>query len=89
MTQNHKVVFFNFEKWGEEGKQYVAQSPALRDAGVEVAIVSGTLAATHIPADTDFDIAAIFMDSTADAATIAALPNLKFLTAEIAEFAEF
>jgi D-lactate dehydrogenase len=80
MTQNHKVAFFNFEKWGEEGKQYVAQSPALQDAGVEVTIVSNTLDAAHIPTDINFDIAAIFMDSTADAATIAALPNLKFLT---------
>ncbi|MDR3582119.1 MAG: NAD(P)-dependent oxidoreductase [Candidatus Pacebacteria bacterium] len=80
MTQNHKAAFFNFEKWGEEGKQYVTESPALRDAGVEVAIVSNTLDAAHIPADTDFDIAAIFMDSPVDAATIAALPNLKFIT---------
>ena len=80
MTQNHKAAFFNFEKWGEEGKQYVAQSPALRDAGVEVTIVSNTLDAAHIPADKDFDIAAVFADSAVDAATIAALPNLKFLT---------
>ncbi len=79
MTQKHKAVFFNFEKWGEEGKQYVAQSAALRDAGVEVEIVSNTLDAAHIPADTDFDIAAIFMDSVIDAATLAALPNLKYL----------
>jgi D-lactate dehydrogenase len=80
MTQNHKVAFFNFEKWGEEGKKYVAQSPALRDAGVEVTIISNTLDAAHIPVDTNFDIAAVFMDSAVDAATIAALPNLKFLT---------
>ena len=80
MKQNHKAAFFNFEKWGEEGKQYVMQSPALRDAGVEIEIVNNTLDAAHIPVDVDFDIAAVFMDSAVDAATIAALPNLKFLT---------
>lgn len=80
MTKNHKAVFFNFEKWGEEGKQYVAENAALRDAGVEVGIVSGTLDAAHLPADVDFDIAAVFMDSAVDATTITALPNLKFIT---------
>jgi D-lactate dehydrogenase len=80
MTQNHKAAFFNFEKWGQEGKQYVAENAALRDAGVEVTIVSNTLDAAHIPVDTNFDIAAVFADSVVDAATIAALPNLKYIT---------
>ena len=79
---NHKAVFFNFGRWGDEGAQYVAQSQALRDAGVEVAIADAPLNATHVPAgaDADFDIAAVFMDSPVDAATIAALPSLKFIT---------
>ncbi len=79
MSTNHKAAFFNFEKWGEEGKQYVAGSQALRDAGVEVEIVSSVLGKDTLPPDKDFDIAAVFMDSPVDAETIGALPNLKFI----------
>ncbi len=77
----HKAVFFNFGRWGDEGAQYVAQSQALRDAGVEVAVADAPLDAEHIPAGAaaDFDIAAVFMDSPVDAATIAALPSLRFI----------
>ena len=80
MSTNHKAAFFNFEKWGDAGKQYVSQSAALRDAGVDIEIVDNALDKDHIPSNGDFDIAAVFMDSPVDAATIAGLPNLKFLT---------
>lgn len=80
MNTDHKAAFFNFEKWGEEGKRYVIQSKALRDAGVQVEIISNVLDKDHIPGNSDFDIAAVFMDSPVDAKTIEELPNLKFLT---------
>ncbi len=79
MNTNHKAAFFNFEKWGEEGKQYVAENQALRDAGVGVEIMSSVLGENTLPADKDFDIAAVFMDSPVNAKTIEALPDLKFI----------
>jgi D-lactate dehydrogenase len=75
----HKAVFFNFERWGEEGKDHVRASAKLTEAGVEVIFANGTLNKDHIPADTNFDIVGVFMDSNVDAATIAALPQLKFI----------
>jgi len=73
----HKVVIFDINRWGEEGKQYLAASEKLKAAGVEVAFSDSTLDKDHIPADTNFDIAGVFMVSHVDAATIGALPNLK------------
>lgn len=75
----HKATFFNFEHWGGEGKEYLANSEKLKVAGVEVAFISGTLDKDHIPASADFDIAGVFMDSPVSAEVIAALPNLKFV----------
>ncbi|OGZ00273.1 MAG: hypothetical protein A2945_04575 [Candidatus Liptonbacteria bacterium RIFCSPLOWO2_01_FULL_52_25] len=76
---SHKAIFFNFAHWGEEGKRFVEENDGLKTAGVEVAFVSAPLDATHIPADTNFNIAVVFIDSKVDGATIAALPNLKLI----------
>ena len=71
-----KITFFNFNRWGE-GKEYIGNQ--LRTAGFDVSFEEKPLGKDSLPADTNFDIAAIFMDSPVDAATIAALPNLKFI----------
>jgi D-lactate dehydrogenase len=47
---------------------------------VEVAFVDEGINNSLVPTDTNFDILAVFMDSAVDAATIAALPNLKLIT---------
>ncbi|HUZ93267.1 MAG TPA: NAD(P)-dependent oxidoreductase [Candidatus Paceibacterota bacterium] len=74
----HKAIFFNFAShWGEDARRYIASNPKLKDAGVEAGFADGTLDQNHIPLAKDFDIAGIFMDSKVNAATIAALPNLK------------
>lgn len=75
----HKAIFFNFARWGEEGRNYVSSYEKLKNAGVEIAFADPTLDEAHIPADKDFDIAAIFMDSKVNAATINALPNLRLI----------
>lgn len=74
----HKATFFNCTRWGDEAKDYLGSSEKLKAAGVEVAFVDDTLNKDKIPTE-GFDIAGIFMDSPVDAATIAALPDLKFI----------
>jgi len=73
----HKVTFFDFKRWGDEGRDYVLGNQKLKAADVEIGFVDDTLDAAHIPADKEFDIAGVFMNSAVDAATIAGLPNLK------------
>lgn len=72
----YKATFFNFDRWGD-GKDVMMGSSALRDAGVSTSFMEGTLS---VAAAVDADIIGVFMDSKVDAAAIAALPNLKFLT---------
>jgi D-lactate dehydrogenase len=74
----HKVVFFGLESWGK-GKEYIMASGKLAAAGVAVEFEDVPLDKDHLPADKNFDIAGIFVDSTLKADTIAALPNLKFI----------
>ncbi len=76
----HKATFFNVDRWGEEGKNYLRSSSKLASAGVEVAFVDAIVSADSIPSDKDFEILGVFMDSKVDAATIAALPAVKFIT---------
>ncbi len=78
---SHKAIFFNLDPamWGEEGRVRLEASEKLAAAGVTVAFSADTLDAGHIPAAKDFDIAGVFVDSKVDEATIAALPNLKFV----------
>lgn len=75
----HKATFFNFERWGEEGKQYLLSSQKLKEAGVEVTFADGILSKDRVPADKSFDIVGVFMDSPVDADVIAALPNAKLI----------
>jgi D-lactate dehydrogenase len=75
----HKATFFNFERWGEEGKEHVTSSEKLKAAGVEVTFETGALSAEHLPAQKDFDILGVFMDSSVNDATIAGLPDVKFI----------
>jgi D-lactate dehydrogenase len=75
----HKAVFFNFERWGDEGKQWLLSNEALEAAGIEIAFQTAPLGKDTLPADINFDIAGVFMNSSVDAATIAALPNLKLI----------
>jgi D-lactate dehydrogenase len=75
----HKAVFFNFERWGDEGRDHMRLSDKLKAAGVEVAFSADMLDKDHVPSDPGFDIAGVFMDSQVDATTIAALPNLKLI----------
>jgi D-lactate dehydrogenase len=74
----HKIVFFNLEPWA---KEYVAKSPKLAAAGVEVAFEDHILDAAHPAVDPTLDIAGIFVDSTMDSKTIQSLPNLKCIVA--------
>lgn len=76
----HKATFFNFERWGEDGKQHMLASEKLKSAGVEVSFEGGALSPDHMPADKNFDILGVFMDSTVNEAAISGLPNLKFIT---------
>lgn len=76
----HKAMFFHIGLWGEEGMAHLKNSEKLKEADVDVLFSTDTLDSAHIPVDEDFDIAGIFMDSKIDEATIAALPNLKFIT---------
>jgi len=70
----HKVVFFNLEPWAQE---YLKSNQALAAAGVEVGFVDQILDKNHPAPDQNFDILGTFVDSTADATVIGALPNLK------------
>jgi D-lactate dehydrogenase len=74
----HKVVFFNLEPWA---KEYMAKSPKLTAAGVEVGFEDHILASGQPALDSNFDIAGIFVDSAMDASVIGALPNLKCIAA--------
>jgi D-lactate dehydrogenase len=76
----HKAVFFNFARWGEEGRSRIASNSGLKNVGIEVAFADDTLDVAHLPEDRDFDIAGVFMDSKLDAPMIAGLPNLRFIT---------
>lgn len=74
----HKTVFFNLEPWAQE---YLQKNQALVGAGVEVGFVNQILDKNHPAPDSNFDILGIFVDSTADAAMIGTLPNLKHIAA--------
>ena len=73
---SHKAVFFNLEPWAQE---YISKNQVLADAGVEVGFVNGIIDKNHPASDPNFDILGTFVDSAADAAVIAALPNLKHI----------
>jgi D-lactate dehydrogenase len=72
----HKAVFFNLEAWAED---YLKNNPALAGAGIEVGFADQVLDKNHLAPDANFDILGTFVDSTADAGVIAALPNLKHI----------
>jgi D-lactate dehydrogenase len=76
----HKATFFNFERWGEEGKAYLANSGKLKAAEVAVEFKGGILDRDHVPSGADFDVLGVFMDSPVDAQVINALPAVKFIT---------
>lgn len=76
----HKVTFFNTDRWGEEGKGYLQNSDKLKAAGVEVTFADGIVTGGQIPANADFDILGVFMDSKVDATVIGGLPSVKFIT---------
>ncbi len=75
----HQAVFFKFSRWGDEGRDYITSNALLKNAGVEISFAPDALDAAHIPAERGFDIAAVFMDSKVDAATIRTLPNLRLI----------
>ena len=72
----HKAVFFNLEPFA---KDYILKSGLLARCGVEAVFADEALDKDHIPADKNFDVAGIFVDSVVDKKTLDALPNLKFL----------
>ena len=73
---SHTAVFFNLEPWAQE---YLQKNQALAGAGVEVGFANQIIDKNHPASDANFDILGIFVDSTADAAVIGALPNLKHI----------
>lgn len=77
----HKATFFNCERWGDEAKSYLEGSAKLKAVDVAVDFVDAALSKNNVPQGNaaNFDIAGVFMDSSVDAATIAALPDLKFI----------
>ncbi len=70
------MCFFGLQSLGN-GKEYIAASEKLRDAGVVIAFEDAPLDKDHLPANKDCDIIGVFVDSTVSAEVIAALPNLK------------
>ncbi len=76
----HKATFFNCERWGDSAKDYLRSSEKLKAAGVDVGFEDCTVTPQQVPANKDFDILGVFMDSTINAATIASLPDIKFIT---------
>jgi D-lactate dehydrogenase len=75
----HKATFFNCERWGDAAKNYLRSSEKLKAAGVEVAFEDCAVDPGAMPANNDYDILGVFMDSTVNEAAIAALPSLKFI----------
>lgn len=73
---NHKAVFFNLEPWAQD---YISGSEKLKSAGVAVGFENHVLDVSHMPADVDFDIAGIFVDSTLKKEVIGYLPKLKHI----------
>jgi D-lactate dehydrogenase len=73
---SHKAVFFNLEEWAQN---YIKSNQALVTEGVEIGFVNGIIDKDHPAADINFDILGTFVDSTADAVVIGALPNLKHI----------
>ena len=72
----HKAIFFGLKSLGK-GKEYIIESEVLKSAGIEIGFEEAPLSKDHLPANKDFDIAGVFVDSAIDADVIAALPNLK------------
>ncbi len=75
---SHRAVFFNLEPWAHD---YISKSPKLAAAGVATAFEDHVLDISHMPADVDFDIAGIFVDSTLKKDVIGGLPHLKHIAA--------
>jgi len=76
----HKATIFNCGHWGEVGEQYLRSSEKLKAAGVALSFENCTVTPQQVPAAKDFDIMGVFMDSTVSGETLAALPNVKFVT---------
>lgn len=74
----HKIVFFNLEPFARE---YLAKSEALEKLGVEVVFVGAVLNKDNIPADKNFDIAGVFVDSLVSREALDQLPNLTLMVA--------
>lgn len=74
----HKSVFFNLEPWA---KDYMAKNPKLAAAGVSVGFEDHVLDVSHMPADVDFDIAGVFVDSALKKDVVGFLPKLKHIAA--------
>ena len=70
-----KVAFFSCEPWE---RQYLEQSPALRQVGVEMFFFDHALDHGHL-SSADAAVVSIFIDSTVDETVFTALPNLKLV----------
>jgi D-lactate dehydrogenase len=74
----HKAKFFKPESLMRD---YLAKSDALKGAGIEISFEDAVLNKGNIPADKDFDIAGVFVDSLVDKEVLDKLPNIKFIAA--------
>ena len=73
-----KIAFFHCEEWE---KKYMESKKLFDELNLEVFFISEVLDRRHIPADADFDIISIFVDSEIDKEVLGKLPNLKFISA--------
>ncbi|MBI5742389.1 MAG: hydroxyacid dehydrogenase [Candidatus Niyogibacteria bacterium] len=79
-----KIGFFKLEEWERE---YIKKS-GLEKSGAELVFIDDILSHEHLPTGQaglptarDFDAVSVFVDSIVNAEVLAALPNLKFVTA--------
>lgn len=75
---NHKAVFFNLETFARD---YFSQDETVKKLGVELVFADKVLKAETVPADVDFDIAGVFVDSLVGKAVLDKLPSIKFIAA--------
>jgi D-lactate dehydrogenase len=69
-----RIGFFKLEEW----EKVAVKAGDFGDA--EVIFIDEILSKEHLPAEKDFDVISVFVNSSVDAEVIAALPNLKFIT---------
>ncbi len=74
-----KAAFFVLT---QQQRDYIMAQKSLRNAGITPVFYDDVLDADHVPPETDFEIASIFIDSSIDEKLVSKLPNLKFIATQ-------